>query len=226
MGKGKEHGPWTGPSKEQTVFLEMYWWCPSGCIINYQGDFITIHIQIYQTPQCGGLYLNIKFQIAAQRSRELILFIFVVWRIHTWELLLTEQCRCKLNMQAPATATKWPVCKPVSDWLGTYLVMSCRCGSVMHCVCHHFIKLPQVLWHHRTDSGSQTTKQTSLGCSTETVGANTNNEMTEFQPSPISKHVFCTACTAIYVNMKWFVKDLQRGVMLSLGDFHQTKEPF
>lgn len=33
--------------------------------------------------------------------------------------------------------------------LATYLAMSFRCGSVMYCICHHFIKLPPVLWHRR-----------------------------------------------------------------------------
>lgn len=82
----------------------------------------------------------------------------------------------------------------------THLVMSCRCG--LHCIFLHFIKLPPVLWHHRTDSSSQSPKQTGMGCSTETVEANTNNRMTEFQPVLVSNHVCrgSNICTEKYIS--------------------------
>lgn len=87
--------------------------------------------------------------------------------------------------------------------LVTQLVMSCCCGSVLHCICHRFIKLPPVVWHHQVDSSSQTPEQTSMGCSTETAEAKTNNRVTKFQLVPMNNH----ACTCIhFCTESWFVK--------------------
>ena len=64
--------------------------------------------------------------------------------------------------------------------VGTHLVMRAVVVvvSCMHLPSLH--KTAPVLWHRRTDSSSQTTEQTSTGCSTEIVDANANTRMAAF----------------------------------------------
>lgn len=68
-------------------------------------------------------------------------------------------------------------------------VMSCYCGTFPHCICQHFIKMPLVLWRDWTDISSPNPKQISMGCSTETFEANTNNGLTEFPLVLMNNHV-------------------------------------
>lgn len=62
----------------------------------------------------------------------------------------------------------------------TYLVTIFHCGSVIYSVCRDFVQTAPSALASPRDSRSQTTKQTSMGCSAETVGARTNNRMKEF----------------------------------------------